>query len=236
MTDGARIIVCDDDDDLRDTLAEIVARQGFTVASAANGAALRRLVPDFRPDLVLLDLNMPGEDGLSLIRWLRAEHRCAIVMLTAMAGLPDRVVGLEMGADDYIAKPVEPAELRARLRAVLRRTMAAPQSTIPASPVVSLGRCRYDPATRRLVDRDGAPVDLTALEADLLDILLAHVRKVVSRDQIRGHAVSAPHDPDDRSVDNRVARLRRKIESDPARPRVLRTIRGEGYMLLPGGD
>lgn len=236
MTDGARIIVCDDDDDLRDTLAEIVARQGYTVAAAADGAALRWLVPDFRPDLVLLDLNMPGEDGLSLIRWLRADHRCAIVMLTAMAGLPDRVVGLEMGADDYIAKPVEPAELRARLRAVLRRTLSAPQATVPASQLVPLGRCFYNPATRRLVTRDGAPVDLTALEADLLGILIAHARKVVSRDQIRGHATSGPRDADDRSVDNRVARLRRKIESDPARPRVLRTIRGEGYMLLPSND
>jgi two-component system phosphate regulon response regulator OmpR len=153
-----------------------------------------------------------------------------------MAGLPDRVVGLEMGADDYLAKPVEPAELRARLRAVLRRTMAPPASSATSHQHIALGRCRYDPASRRLVTRDGTPVDLTALETDLLDILVASARKPVSRELIQRQMQSGRHDPDDRSVDNRVARLRRKIETDPAHPRVLRTIRGEGYMLLPGGD
>lgn len=236
MTEGARIIVCDDDADLRDTLIELVARQGHAVVGAADGAELRRIVPGFQPDLVLLDLNMPGEDGLSLIRWLRADCRCAIVMLTAMAGLPDRVVGLEMGADDYIAKPVEPAELRARLRAVLRRTMDMPLTEAPAMPLIPLGRCLYDPANRRLATRDGAPVGLTALEADMLELLYAHARKVVSREQFTAGQGAGPREANDRSVDNRIARLRRKIESDPGHPRILRTIRGEGYMLLPGGD
>ncbi len=236
MTEGARIIVCDDDPDLRETLVELVARQGYAVAEVADGAELRKLVPQFHPDLVLIDLNMPGEDGLSLIRWLRAEHSCAIVMLSAMGSLPDRVVGLEMGADDYLAKPVEPAELWARLKAVLRRTMLVPRVAAPVSRFVPLGRCLYDPANRRLMARDGDPVDLTPLESDLLDLLCAQARKVVSREQITGGRGDGPGGADDRSVDNRVARLRRKIEVDPGHPRVLRTIRGEGYMLLPGSD
>jgi two-component system phosphate regulon response regulator OmpR len=236
MTERARIIVCDDDPDMRDTLVEFVRMQGYAVEAAGDGTALRRLVPKVKPDLVLLDLNMPGEDGLSLARWLKSDHHCAILMLTAMGSLPDRVVGLEMGADDYLAKPFELAELRARIRAVLRRTMnpAIVNGRPPAR--MRVGKCVFDIEERQLYDEDGRPVPLTAMEFDLLYVFVSRVKRVLNRDQILELAHNRSWDPFDRSVDNRIARLRKKIEPDPAHPRVLRTVRGEGYMLVPDGE
>lgn len=236
MSAKARIIVCDDDIDLRETLAEFVSLQGYAVDMAQDGPALRRLVPRVKPDLVLLDLNMPGEDGLSLARWLRSDHHCAILMLTAMGSLPDRVVGLEMGADDYLAKPFELAELRARIRAILRRTMSPVIANGRPPQRIRIGKCVFDLAERKLFDDQGNAVALTAMEYDLLYVLVTHPRRALNRDQILDLAHNREGEPFDRSVDNRIARLRRKIEVDPAHPRVLRTIRGEGYMLLPDGE
>jgi two-component system phosphate regulon response regulator OmpR len=234
MTTRARVIICDDDADLRETLAEFIARQGYEVETAQDGATLRRLVPKVRPDLVVLDLNMPGEDGLSLARWLRSDHHCAILMLTAMGSMPDRVVGLEMGADDYLAKPFELAELRARIRAVLRRTMSPVIVNGRPPQRVRVGRCVFDLTERKLFDDDGTAIALTAMEYDLLYVFITHPRRALNRDQILTLAHNREWDPYDRSVDNRIARLRRKIEVDPAHPRVLRTVRGEGYLFEPG--
>lgn len=229
----ARIIVCDDDPDMRETLVEFVSMQGYAVDQAADGAALRRLVPKMRPDLVLLDLNMPGEDGLSLARWLKADHRCAILMLTAMGSLPDKVVGLEMGADDYLPKPFELAELRARIRAVLRRTMNPVVVNGRPPDRMRFGRCVFDLTERLLFDDAGNSLPLTAMEYDLLYVFATHPRRVLNRDQILELAHNRTWDPYDRSVDNRISRLRKKIEVDPAYPQVLRTVRGEGYMFEP---
>lgn len=229
----ARIIVCDDDPDMRETLVEFVTMQGYAVEQAADGAMLRRLVPRMRPDLVLLDLNMPGEDGLSLARWLKSDHHCAILMLTAMGTLPDRVVGLEMGADDYLPKPFELAELRARIRAVLRRTMNPVVVNGRPPDRMRFGKCVFDLTERQLFDDQGNGLALTAMEYDLLFVFATHPRRVLNRDQILELAHNRAWDPFDRSVDNRIARLRKKIEVDPAHPRVLRTVRGEGYLFEP---
>ncbi len=232
----ARIIVCDDDPDVLDMVSEFLASAGYQVETAAGGAALRALVPRFRPDLVVCDVTMPGEDGLSLARWLRAESNAAVLMLTAMGSTTDRVVGLEMGADDYLAKPFDPAELRSRVKAVLRRTMAPVHAQGRPPARVRVGKCVLDIEARQLFDDAGAQVPLTAMEFDLLYVFVTHARRALNRDQLLELAHHRRWDPFDRSIDIRVARLRKKIEADPAFPRVLRTVRGEGYMLVPEGE
>ena len=237
MSVKARIVVCDDDPDLRDLLVDLLSREGYEVEAAEDGIALRRIVPKFRPDLVVCDQMMPGEDGLSLTRWMRGEGHCAVLMLTAMGSTTDRIVGLEMGADDYLAKPFEPAELRARIKAVLRRSMDAglalngrPQSRI------RLGKGVVDLDQRCLFGEDGVKVALTSMEFDLLRTLIVNARRVLTRDQLLEMAHHQRWDPFDRSIDIRIARLRKKIEFDPAKPAVLKTVRGEGYMLVPSGE
>ena len=236
MSARARILFCEDDADLRDTLVEFAERNGYDAQGARDGAALRRLTPAFRPDLVVLDLNLPGEDGLSLARWLKADHACGILMLTAQGAMADRVVGLEMGAADYLAKPFDLPELRARIRAVLRRTMASAIANGRPPQRMRLGRCIFDVEARALYDDHGEAVSLTAMEYDLLHVFAANPRRVLNRDQLLELAHHRKWDPFDRSIDNRIARLRRKIEVDPAHPRVLITVRGEGYMLDPSGE
>jgi two-component system phosphate regulon response regulator OmpR len=236
MPEKARIIVCDDEEPMRDLLEELLTDEGYTVTTAASGAALRLLVPQIRPDLVICDLKMPGEDGLSLTRWLRAESHAAVLMLTGMGSVLDRVVGLEMGADDYLSKPFEPAELRSRIKAVLRRTMAPVHSHGRPSGRVRIGRCVVDVEQKAMFDDSGEAVPVTSMEFDLLYTFLSNANRVLTRDQLLEMAHHQRWDPFDRSVDIRIARLRKKIEQDPAKPRVLRTVRGEGYMLVPDGD
>lgn len=236
MTQKARIIICDDEEPMREMLEEFLTDEGYTVTTARDGAELRRLVPQVRPDLVLCDLKMPGEDGLSLTRWLHAENHCAVVMLTAMGSVVDRVVGLEMGADDYLAKPFEPAELRSRIKAVLRRTMSAAHVQGRATGRTRVGRCVVDIDQRTMFDENGVQVHLTSMEFDLLYTLITHANRVLTRDQLLEMAHHQRWDPFDRSVDIRITRLRKKIEVEPTKPRVLRTVRGEGYMLVPDGE
>lgn len=233
----ARIIVCDDEADMRDMLDEFLTEEGYVVQQASGGGELRRLVPAFRPDLVICDLRMPGEDGLSLTRWLRAEAHCAILLLTGMGGVVDRVIGLEMGADDYLPKPFEPAELRARIKAILRRSMSADLAVNGRPPVrIRVGKCVVDLEQRTMFADDGTKVPLTAMEFDLLRTLIVNARRVLSRDQLLELAHHQRWDPFDRSIDIRIARLRKKIEPDPTKPAVLKTLRGEGYMLIPEGE
>jgi DNA-binding response OmpR family regulator len=227
MNTRARIIVCDDDPDLRDLLVDLLRRDGYEVEAAEDGIALRKLVPKFRPDLVVCDQMMPGEDGLSLTRWMRGEGHCAVLMLTAMGSTTDRIVGLEMGADDYLAKPFEPGELRARIKAILRRSMSANLATGRPAARVKVGRCIVDTEMK---------VDLTAMEYDLLHTFITHARRPLNRDQLLELAHHKKWDPFDRSIDMRIARLRKKIEFDPSKPSVLKTMRGEGYMLVPDGE
>ena len=236
MTEKARIIVCDDEEPMREMLEELLTDEGYAVSTARDGAELRRLVPQIRPDLVVCDLRMPGEDGLSITRWLRAESHCAVLMLTGMGSVLDRVVGLEMGADDYLAKPFEPAELRSRIKAVLRRTMAPVHAHGRPAGRTRVGKCVVDMEQKTMFDENGEKVPLTSMEFDLLYTFITHAKRVLSRDQLLEMAHHQRWDPFDRSIDIRITRLRKKIEVDPGKPRVLRTVRGEGYMLLPDGE
>ena len=237
MTEKARIIVCDDEAPMREMLEEFLTDEGYSVTVASNGADLRRLVPQIRPDLVICDLKMPGEDGLSLTRWLRAESHAAVILLTGMGSVMDKVVGLEMGADDYLPKPFEPAELRSRIKAVLRRTMSASHAVQGRPPArLKVGRCVVDLELRTMFDESGAKISLTSMEFDLLQTLITHARRVLSRDQLLEMAHHSRWEPFDRSIDIRIARLRKKIEFDPGKPCVLKTVRGEGYVLIPDGE
>jgi two-component system phosphate regulon response regulator OmpR len=247
--DQAHIIVVDDEAELREMLEEFLTRRGFAVTTAEGGSALRRAMQGRPVDLVLLDINMPGEDGLSLARWLRQETQTAIIMLTAVSDVVDRIVGLEVGADDYLTKPFDLRELLARIKSVLRRASPSagqpiapppPPLTSPLKPApdkLSIGR-RFllDLPSRRLFTADGTQVPLSSMEFELLQALVTHPNKVLNRDQILDLAHGRQWDPFDRSIDVRITRIRRKIESDPARPRLIRTIRGAGYMFVPDGE
>jgi two-component system phosphate regulon response regulator OmpR len=200
---------------------------------------MRRVLEERAADLVILDINMPGEDGLSLARHLRANAKVGIVMLTAAGEVVDRNVGLEMGADDYLAKPVDMRELLARIRAVLRRMTAEREAARedPATPThkVRLGACELDLDAHKLYDTDGTEVPITSMEFDLLKAFAEHPNRVLSRDQLLDLAHNKDWEPFDRSIDIRIARLRRKIESDPAKPQVIKTVRGAGYIFVPAG-
>ena len=227
-TDPARrhLLVVDDDDRIRDLLKQFLARAGFRVSAAASAAAARRLLETLAFDLLVVDVMMPGEDGLSLTRWLRAQPRpvgaTPVLILTAR-GLPDdRIEGFKLGADDYLAKPFEPAELSLRIEAILRRV--APTQDGP----VIMGPCSFDVARGEL-SAHGAPVRLTEAEVRLLRRLAVAAHSAVGRMDLARDST----DPTGRAVDIQVTRLRRKIEADPGNPRYLRTVRGVGYMLTP---
>lgn len=225
-----RILVVDDDPSLRELLQEYLGGQGFDVHGVEDAAGLDAHLAQHGADLVLLDLMLPGEDGLSLARRLRGAGNLPIIMLSARGEDVDRIVGLEVGADDYLAKPFNPRELLARIRALLRRNTAAPP---PSGTVHAFGPYRLDPGSHSLT-RDGAEVGLTAGEYALLCLFAEHPNRVLSRDQLVDLLKGYERNPFDRSIDVRVTRLRRKIEADPASPRYIRTIRGEGYLFAPG--
>jgi len=237
MVEHSHIIVVDDEPEIRSMLADYLGHVGFTVREAEDGAALRRILAEQPADLVLLDINMPGEDGLSLARFLRANTTVGIVMLTAAGEVVDRVVGLEIGADDYIAKPVDLRELLARIRAVLRRLRSGPAETGAAQAQVTstmpIGACQLDLEAHRLFDADGHEVPITSMEFDLLKAFVEHPNRVLSRDQLLDLAHNKDWEPFDRSIDIRIARLRRKIETDPSKPQVVKTVRGAGYIFVP---
>lgn len=233
------IAVVDDETDLRSSVAEYLQLQGFVVSQAGDGAGLRALLARETIDLVLLDLRMPGEDGLAILRGVREHVGVPVIMVTAMGEPIDRIVGLEVGADDYVVKPFEFRELLARIRSVLRRAAGSPPS-VAASPVpelgdglVRIGRCCLDLDARRLLDSAGAEVAMTGMEFDLLKVLVANPNRVLTRDQLLEQAHHDSWEPFDRSIDIRVARLRKKIERDPASPEAIRTVRGAGYMFVP---
>jgi two-component system phosphate regulon response regulator OmpR len=229
---SAHIAVVDDEDDVREMVAEYLGRQGYRVSRADGGPALDALMAEERIDLALLDVTMPGEDGISLARRLRAQGPIGIVMLTANGDTLDRVVGLEVGADDYIVKPFDLRELLARVRAVLRRT-PQPESNATSGRRVRFGRCLLDLESRKLLDEAGAEVPLTVMEYDLLRTFAEHPGKPLSRDRILDLAHNSEMEPFDRSVDSRIVRLRRKIEPDPVKPATLKTVRGVGYVFVP---
>ncbi|HET6467055.1 MAG TPA: response regulator [Geminicoccaceae bacterium] len=236
MADTPSIIVVDDEPDICEMFAAYLGRNGIEVRTAADGAALRRLLLERPADLVVLDVNLPGEDGFSIARELRAASPIGIVMLTGAGAVEDRVAGLQQGADDYVPKPVEPRELLARIRSVLRRVQADGAAAAPEAHGrrVRFGRCVLDLDARRLAGPDGGEIPLTAMEFDLLAVFVRHPNQVLSRDRLSELAHNRPLDAFDRSIDIRITRLRHKIEPDPAHPQTIRTVRGEGYVFATG--
>ena len=233
MESTPHILVVDDHRDIRDLLARYLAKHGLRVSTAADGVGLRRALKASAVDLVVLDIMMPGEDGLSLCRHLRETSGIPVILLTAMAEDTDRVVGLEIGADDYVTKPFNPRELLARVKAVLRRANSLPhQPETEATGRLRFGPWILDPAKRALLDEAGVVTPLSSGEFKLLSVLVARPGLVLSRDQLldltKGRAAKAF----DRSIDNQVSRLRRKIEADPKNPTLIKTVWGGGYSFV----
>ena len=224
---------------MRDLLRRYLESENFTVSLAENGKAMRRCVAENPPNLILLDLMMPDEDGLALTRWVRAHSPLPIIMLTNKSEVVDRVVGLEVGADDYLPKPFDLRELLARIRAVLRRTTAEPSSEAAETTVGSVEVAsvyRFDewvlyPARRELRAPDGQPVALTTTEFDLLFALIEHANRILSRDQLMDLTKGRQWSAYDRAIDTHILRLRRKIETDPKHPELIKSVRGVGYMF-----
>ena len=231
MTDAAptRLLIVDDEASLREPLADYLTRQGFVVSQAASAAEAREALRSEAPDLVLLDIMMPGEDGLSLCRHLVESRHLPTIFLTARGEPTDRIVGLEIGADDYVVKPFEPRELVARIRSVLRRAnRAAPEGE---DEVLTFEGWTLDPLKRRLTDPEGAVVAISSAEFRLLMAFLEHPRQVLDRDRLLEMVQGREAHLFDRAVDNQVSRLRRKIEADSRNPQLIQTVWGGGYML-----
>lgn len=236
MSGNVHIVVVDDEEMVRETVQEYLLRNGYAVSQADGGVALRALMSERAVDLVILDVNMPGEDGISIARDLRQRGGLGIIMLTASADSIDRVVGLEVGADDYIAKPFEPRELLARVRAVLRRVAPAEASAATMGDEVRIGRCVLNLESRSLFAADGKAIPITAMEFDLLEAFVRNPNRVLSRDRLLDLAHHKDSDGFDRSIDTRITRLRKKVELDPATPQAIKTVRGAGYLFVPAGS
>lgn len=225
-----RVLVVDDDPALRQLLSDYLTEVGFAVDLAADGEQMRRALARGVPDVIVMDLMLPGVDGLTLTREIRSASNVPILMLSARGEEIDRVVGLEVGADDYLAKPFSPRELLARLRALLRRAHAP--AAAPRKESNAFGPFRVDVDARRLL-RGDEDVGLSTAEFELLRVFIERPNRVLSRDVLLDLLKGYERDPFDRTVDIRVARLRRKIEADPANPVFIRTVRGEGYLFNP---
>jgi two-component system OmpR family response regulator len=234
MNTEPHILVVDDHREIRDLVSRALVREGYRVSTAIDGRAMRKALADSRIDLVLLDLMLPGEDGLSLCRSLRAESNTPVIMLTAKGDEVDRVIGLEMGADDYMAKPFGSRELLARIKAVLRRAGNATAAGSKSPPK----HYRFDnwvleTGARELLREDGVAVPLSTGEYDLLITLVERPQRVLSREQLLDLARGRGATAFDRSIDTQVSRLRKKLERDPGDPKIIKTVWGGGYMFTP---
>ena len=243
MAINGRILIVEDDTSVREMLAEYLGTHGYEVAQADRGTVMREAVEKALPDVVLLDVNLPGEDGFTLARFLRERYDVGIIMVTGSADVADRVAGLEIGADDYVVKPFDLRELRARVKSVIRRMQARPSTTpaaeaptAVASSRVRVGMCLLDLASHQLFVADGSEMPLTGMEFDLLKVFLERPNQVLNRDQLLTLTRNREWEPFDRSIDIRIARVRRKIENDPEHPQAIRTVRGTGYMYVPPRD
>jgi DNA-binding response OmpR family regulator len=246
MSGSLSVVVVEDEPDLLEAVVEYLGEAGLDVRGVGDGRSLRQALGERPASVVVLDIALPGEDGLSLCRWARRETGAGVIMATA-AGQPlDRVVGLELGADDYLVKPYELRELLARIRSVARRLERAPAAAAteplrPAAPTRAdgaqpFGPLRLDRRARRLTDEEGAEIKLTATEFTMLLVFADRPNRVLSRGQLAELVHGRTHDPDDRSIDIAMARLRKKIERDPALPQIIRTVRGEGYRFDADAD
>lgn len=243
MTQSPHIMIVDDEAPAREMVGDYLKMHGFTVTLCDGGKSLRTAIAGGMPDLVVLDLNMPEEDGLSIIRDLKSRINVPVIMLTATASPIDRVVGLELGADDYVAKPCELRELMARIRSVLRRSTPAKAVAAEAAAaksdkeqLVRFGTKWLDLEAQALRDDEGNEHPLTASEFGLLKVFAANPKRVLSRERLLELANARDAEAFDRAVDLRIMRIRRKIEPDPAKPAVIRTIRGGGYLFSPAGE
>jgi len=233
MSSTLHIAVIDDHRDIRELLVRYLGEHGYRVTAAESAAAFRRQAETIAPDLLVLDIMMPGDDGLTLCRELRAHSRIPIIFLTAMADDTDRIIGLEMGGDDYLTKPFNPRELLARIKAVMRRTQSLP----PTRETVRADRVQFadkvlDVSRQEVTGRDGVAVPLSNAEFRLLCVFLEHPGVVLSRDQLLDLTSGRTAEVWDRSIDNQVSRLRRKIETDPAQPTLIKTCWGDGYQFV----
>lgn len=232
MENPANILVVDDDREISTLLAEYLEKNGYKALTAGDGKAMWKVLDENRIDLIVLDLNLPGEDGLTLCRNLRARSNIPVIMLTARGEPLDRILGLEMGADDYLPKPFEPRELFARIRSVLRRTHALPPNMDSAEPQqVRFAGWTMDYTARHLINPDGVVVALSGAEFRLLKIFLDHANRVLSRDQLLNLTQGRDADPFDRSIDLQISRLRQKLGDDARSPQIIKTVRNEGYVL-----
>lgn len=231
--DNPHILIVDDEQEIRELLSRFLENHGCRTSMAADGRAMEKALSDSGIDLVVLDIMMPGEDGLVLCRKLRSYSNLPVIMLTAMSEETDRIVGLEMGADDYLTKPFSPRELLARIKAVLRRTHSLPdnprQSSDQDKSLVHFDRWQLDLHKRELLDEEGITLSLSTAEFDLLQAFIEHPQRVLSRDQLLDLARGRNAQLFDRSIDTLVSRLRRKLEHDPKSPQLIKTIWGGGY-------
>ena len=224
------VLVVDDDAEIRALLGEYLERNGFRVSLATDGREMRRTLEASRPDIVVLDVMLRGEDGLALCRDLRARSTLPVIMLTARVDEIDRIVGLEMGADDYLPKPFNPRELLARIKGILRRTRALPPSRSDARKV-SFGGWQLDFTARQLVAPDGVVIALSSAEFRLLSVFVEHPNRVLQRSQLMDLTLGRDGTPFDRSIDVQVSRLRTRLRDDAREPRLIKTVRSEGYVL-----
>lgn len=236
MSPTTHLAVLDDEPDITQLIARYLGAQGFRVSQAHRGEALMALMREDPPALVLLDLGLPGEDGFAIARQLREHHRCGLVIVSGRGESIDKVVGLEVGADDYVTKPFDLRELLARVKAVLRRLEPAPEPAAAATAPVAATRWRFsgytlDTGPRTVRDREGREVALTGGEFDLLAVFCRHPGRVLSRDFLLDATRGREAGPFDRTIDVQVGRLRRKLEADPENPALIKSVRGAGYLL-----
>jgi two-component system, OmpR family, response regulator len=230
MAEEPHVLLVDDEREIREPLAQYLSRNGVRVTKAENAAAARQLLSAYAIDLVLLDIMMPGEDGLALAGFIRATTEIPVILLTARAEEMDRVVGLEIGADDYVTKPFSPRELLARIKAVLRRSGES-RVRAPDADSYGFGPWLLKSGERELVGADNVAIPLSTGEYNLLHAFVTHPRRVLSRDQLLDLSQGRELAAFERSIDNHISRLRKKIEADPANPKLIKTVWGGGYML-----
>lgn len=227
------LLVVEDDQDIVDIIKRYFTAQGFDVAVATDGSSMRAVIDSRDIDVVLLDLGLPGEDGFSLTRYLRERWKGALIIVTGRGDSIDRVVGLELGADDYVTKPFDLRELLARVRSVLRRASESAGSTASSTQsVVRFNGFRLNTGSRELFDRAGKPVALTSGEFDLLSAFIANPNRVLSRDDLMNRMHGRDAGPYDRAIDVQIGRLRRKLETDPGQPALFKSVRGAGYIFV----
>jgi DNA-binding response OmpR family regulator len=238
MNEPIQILIVDDDAAIREMLREYLSGHGYRVLEADSAGALRALLDQEVPHVLLLDVHLPGEDGLSLARYVREHFDIGIIMVSGAGETVDRIIGLEVGADDYLAKPFDPREMLARIKSVLRRYRrqapvepAATEHALCRS--IALGRCSLDLDSQLLTGPGGADIPITNMEFELLKVFVGRPNRPLSRDQILALTQNREWDPFDRSIDIRIARLRRKLEPDAGKPQLIKTVRGVGYMLVP---